>query len=101
MWAYIVYVGLESDSPQIRALWTQQSAAIQTKQEELRQLEESLIKSRKEIEKQAMKLKSSSSTSGANTREAELQSEINKCMVRYIMSSILARYPSDTLRRAY
>ncbi|KAI0819960.1 BRE1-domain-containing protein [Trametes gibbosa] len=64
----------------IRALWTQQSAAIQTKQEELRQLEESLIKSRKEIEKQAMKLKSSSSTSGANTREAELQSEINKCM---------------------
>ncbi|KAH9858793.1 BRE1-domain-containing protein [Lenzites betulinus] len=68
------------NTEEIRALWTQQSVAIQKKQEELRQLEESLIKSKKELEKQAVKLKSSSSSSSANSREAELQSEINKCM---------------------
>lgn len=66
---------------QIRTAWTEQSAAIEKKRAELRKLEESLIKSKKDTEKQATKLKSMSTSSG-NAKEAELQSEIDKCMVR-------------------
>lgn len=65
---------------QIRTAWTEQSAAIEKKRAELRKLEESLIKSKKDAEKQATKLKSMSTSSG-NAKEAELQSEIDKCMV--------------------
>ncbi len=66
---------------QIRTAWTEQSVAIEKKRAELRKLEESLIKSKKDTEKQATKLKSMSTSSG-NAKEAELQNEIDKCMVR-------------------
>lgn len=73
---------------QIRTAWTEQSAAIEKKRAELRKLEESLIKSKKDTEKQATKLKSMSTSSG-NAKEAELQSEIDKCMVRRPIGSSL------------
>jgi len=49
---------------------------------ELRKSEESLLRAKKEIERQTAKLKASSTNlnSTASSREAQLQSEIDKCM---------------------
>lgn len=80
---------------QIRTAWTEQSVAIEKKRAELRKLEESLIKSKKDTEKQATKLKSMSTSSG-NAKEAELQSEIDKCMVR-CRRPVLVCHASDVL----
>ncbi|KAF7792349.1 hypothetical protein EIP86_003385 [Pleurotus ostreatoroseus] len=57
---------------------------LHNKQQELQLMEENLIKSQKEVEKQLAKAKSTAQyqTSGSSSREAELQSEVDKCMVR-------------------
>ncbi|KAI0775654.1 BRE1-domain-containing protein [Trametes elegans] len=60
----------------VQEQWT----ALNAKRTELRLLEESLLKTRKDLEKQAARQKASSSSSGSSTKEAELQSEIDKCM---------------------
>ncbi|KAI0675260.1 BRE1-domain-containing protein [Trametes maxima] len=65
---------------EIRSAFNEHVVAYDKKRAELRKLEESLIKAKKDAEKQATKLKSLSSTSGSNAKEAELQSEIDKCM---------------------
>ena len=41
----------------------------------------SLLKAKRDVEKQATKYKSMSGSSSSNAREAELQSEVDKCMV--------------------
>ena len=66
---------------QIRAAFHEHTQDIEKKRAELRKLEEGLLKSKKDAEKQATKLKALSGASGANAREAELQNEIDKCMV--------------------
>ncbi|CDO75357.1 hypothetical protein BN946_scf184966.g25 [Trametes cinnabarina] len=63
-----------------RTALQEQSAAFDKKRAELRKIEESLAKAKSSVEKQAAKLKSLSGSSGSNAREAELQSEIDKCM---------------------
>ncbi|KAL1939862.1 hypothetical protein VTO73DRAFT_9562 [Trametes versicolor] len=73
------FMGERKSMEEIRTAWTEQSASIEKKRAELRKLEESLIKSKKDAEKQATKLKSMSTSSG-NAKETELQSEIDKCM---------------------
>ncbi|OJT06362.1 E3 ubiquitin-protein ligase BRE1 [Trametes pubescens] len=73
------FMGERKSMEEIRTAWTEQSVAIEKKRAELRKLEESLIKSKKDTEKQATKLKSMSTSSG-NAKEAELQNEIDKCM---------------------
>ncbi|KAI0645645.1 BRE1-domain-containing protein [Trametes meyenii] len=65
---------------EIRSAFNEHVIAYDKKRAELRKLEESLIKAKKDAEKQATKLKSLSSSSGSNAKEAELQSEIDKCM---------------------
>ena len=66
---------------QIRAAFSEHTQAIDRKRAELRKLEEGLLKSKKDAEKQAAKLKSMTATNGTNAREAELQVEIDQCMV--------------------
>lgn len=57
---------------------------LHNKEQELQLMEENLIKSQKEVEKQLAKAKSTAQhqTSSSSSREAELQSEVDKCMVR-------------------
>ncbi|KAI9060257.1 BRE1-domain-containing protein [Trametes sanguinea] len=72
---------LQSDSNEWRTRFFGERKTVEEKRTELRKLEESLIKAKSSVEKQAAKLKSLSSSSGSNAREAELQSEIDKCMM--------------------
>ena len=57
---------------------------VNRKKQELMKQEESLAKKKKEVEKNAAKAKAiaTSHTSTATEREAELQEEVDKCMVR-------------------
>lgn len=48
---------------------------------ELRKLEESLLKTQKDSEKLAAKLKLISASSESSAKEVELQGELNLCMV--------------------
>jgi hypothetical protein len=54
--------------------------ALDKKKADLRKIEEGFVKSKKEAEKQALKLKTSHSLSSSQ-KEQELQSEVDKCMV--------------------
>ena len=60
----------------------EQTGGLNEKREELRKLEESLLKSKKDTEKQAAKLKSVSVASDPSAREAQLQKDLAKYMVR-------------------
>ena len=60
----------------------EQKGGLNEKREELRKLEESLLKSKKDTEKQAAKLKSVSVASDPSAREAQLQKDLAKYMVR-------------------
>ncbi|KAJ3553638.1 hypothetical protein NM688_g3503 [Phlebia brevispora] len=55
---------------------------LKQKREELRHMEENIARSKKEAERHAAKMKTSSQHHSAspNSREAELQSEVDKCM---------------------
>ena len=56
---------------------------LRAKREELRTLEEGVLKKQKEVEKQAAKAKTTvQNNTHGSAREAELQSEVDKCMVR-------------------
>lgn len=57
---------------------------LHDKEAELRVMEENMVKSQKEAERQTAKMKSMSQhqTSTSSSREAELQIEVDKCMVR-------------------
>ena len=56
---------------------------LRAKREELRALEEGVLKKQKEVEKQAAKAKTTvQNNTHGSAREAELQSEVDKCMVR-------------------
>lgn len=77
---------------------------LHDKEAELRTLEENMIKSQKEAERQAAKMKSMSQhqTSTSSSREAELQTEVDKCMVHLSCASsgvdhdeltVVAEYP--------
>lgn len=61
-----------------------QEKQLDQKRTELRKSEDSMVKAKKEAEKQSAKLKASSFSHpiGQNGRESELQSELDKCMVR-------------------
>lgn len=74
-------IGDIASSMQIRAAFQEHTQAFDRKRAELRKLEETLLKSKKDAEKQAAKLKSVSAASGTTAREAELQGEIDKCLV--------------------
>ncbi|OSD06801.1 hypothetical protein PYCCODRAFT_765107 [Trametes coccinea BRFM310] len=74
------FLGERKTVEEIRTAFQEHSTAIDKKRTELRKIEESLLKAKSSVEKQAAKLKSLSSSSGSNAREAELQSEIDKCM---------------------
>lgn len=54
---------------------------------ELRKMEESLVRSKKEMEKQQAAKGKVISLGSTSQREAELQSEVDKCMVRPFMKS--------------
>lgn len=62
--------------------------SIERRRAELRKVEEDLIKARKEAERQTTKMKSLAvnSTASSSTKEAQLQSEVDKCMVRDLTS---------------
>lgn len=53
---------------------------LDKKKLDLRKLEEGFLRSRKEVERQASKLKVAS-TGPSSLKEAELQGEVDKCMV--------------------
>jgi E3 ubiquitin-protein ligase BRE1 len=53
---------------------------LDKKKAEIRKSEEALVKSKKELEKQAVKQKASQSLTGSQ-KEQELQDEVDKCMV--------------------
>ncbi|KAI0745838.1 BRE1-domain-containing protein [Earliella scabrosa] len=72
--------GERKSADELRAAFAEHTQAIERKRTELRKLEESLLKTRKDAEKHAAKLKSTSESSGASTKEVELQKELNKCM---------------------
>ncbi|KAI0743501.1 BRE1-domain-containing protein [Daedaleopsis nitida] len=64
---------------EFRAAFAEHTLSIERKRTELRKLEESLLKTKKDAEKHASKLKSVAGSSGS-TKEAELQKEVNNCM---------------------
>ncbi|KAH9892516.1 BRE1-domain-containing protein [Cubamyces lactineus] len=74
------FYGERKSLEETRTAFQEHSAALDKKRTELRKLEESLLKAKRDVEKQATKFKSMSSSSNPNSREAELQSEVDKCM---------------------
>ena len=57
---------------------------VDARQVEARKHADSLLRAKKEVEKQAAKLKAAAQahSGSASSREAQLQSELEKCMVR-------------------
>ncbi|KAJ8462214.1 hypothetical protein ONZ51_g11039 [Trametes cubensis] len=74
------FYGERKSLEETRTAFQEHSAALDKKRAELRKLEESLLKAKRDVEKQATKYKSMSGSSSSNAREAELQSEVDKCM---------------------
>lgn len=72
----------------------EQDKVLERKRSELRKQEESLARTKREAEKQAVKSKTVAQThtgSGSST-EAQLQAELDKCMVSRYSSTTTARY---------
>ena len=61
--------------------------SIERRRADIRKIEEELIKARKETERLSAKAKTLAvnSTASSSTREAQLQSEVDKCMVRAVI----------------
>jgi E3 ubiquitin-protein ligase BRE1 len=68
--------------PQFRSLLKEREAAVEEKNTQLRRAEENLVRLRKESERQADKYKLLS-TGTSSQKEAELQKEVDKLMVRF------------------
>lgn len=73
-------LGEHKDLEELRASFSEHSKTIDKKQDELRKLEESLLKTKKEAEKQVAKLDSSTVVSDPSAKEASLQKERDKLM---------------------
>jgi E3 ubiquitin-protein ligase BRE1 len=68
---------------------------------ELRKQEEALSKSKKEVEKQLAAKGKVIPPGSASQREAELQSEVDKCMVRPYLYVSVRSTNSDTVCRVF
>ena len=74
--------------PQFRSLLKEREAAVEEKNTQLRRAEENLVRLRKESERQADKYKLLS-TGTSSQKEAELQKEVDKLMVRFFKTLFL------------
>ncbi|KAI0703349.1 BRE1-domain-containing protein [Cerioporus squamosus] len=70
--------GERKSADELRAAFAEHTKAMEQKRTELRKLEESLLKTKKDAEKHAAKLKLISASSGSSAHEAELQKEVDK-----------------------
>ncbi|EJF65375.1 BRE1-domain-containing protein [Dichomitus squalens LYAD-421 SS1] len=68
------------NAEEMKATFQEQTRNLNEKREELRKLEESLLKSKKDAEKQAAKLKSVSVISDPTAKETQVQKDLAKCM---------------------
>lgn len=69
---------------QARSVLIDHERSLERRREELRKMEEASARSKKEAERHVLKMKSTAQnhTTSSSTREAQLQSEVDKCMVR-------------------
>ncbi|KAM5530764.1 hypothetical protein V8D89_015571 [Ganoderma adspersum] len=73
-------LGEHKNVEELRASFAEYSKTVDKKRDELRKLEESLLKTKKDAEKQAAKLSSSTVTVDPSAREASLQKECDNLM---------------------
>ncbi|TFK86628.1 BRE1-domain-containing protein [Polyporus arcularius HHB13444] len=71
--------GERKNADEMRAASAENIKAMEQKRTELRKLEESLLKTKKDAEKHAAKLKLISASSNSSANEVELQKEVDKC----------------------
>ncbi|RPD59927.1 BRE1-domain-containing protein [Lentinus tigrinus ALCF2SS1-6] len=72
--------GERKSADELRVAFAENTKAIEQKRTELRKLEESLLKTKKDAEKHAAKLKLAPASSESSDKEAELQGELDLCM---------------------
>ncbi|OBZ67158.1 E3 ubiquitin-protein ligase BRE1 [Grifola frondosa] len=72
-------------SDEMRGVFQEHERVLERKRSELRKMEEGLVRTKKEAEKVAAKIKATPHTS-SNSKEAQLQSEIDKCMHTQVLN---------------
>lgn len=82
----------------MRGSFSEHSKTVDKKREDLRKLEESLLKTKKDAEKQAAKVNSPPIILDPGSKEASLQKECDKLMVRTLTAAVIVVNTNDKYR---